>query len=103
MNQPEAAQIALKYIESIREDPKLEVQILEEHTIKKPYGWIFFYQSKKYLHSDSITDVLVGNGPVLVLETGTIVQFPTAIPIDEAIRRYEAGLPLLPRRTTSAT
>jgi len=81
-----------RQIATIRDDPKIQLQILEEHTIRKPYGWIFFYQSKDYF-SKPITRLLVGNGPILVLDDGKIVQLPTAIPVDEAIRRYEAGLP----------
>jgi hypothetical protein len=101
MNKQDAARVALEYVESRRDD-KLQLQILEEHTIRKPYGWIFFYQSKDYF-SKPITHLLCGNGPILVLDDGKIVQLPTAIPVDEAIRRYEAGLPLLPRPTKSTT
>jgi hypothetical protein len=41
--------------------------------------------------------MLVGNGPILVEKSGKIIQFSTALPIEESLRRYEAGLPLLPK------
>src|SRR5215470_12160331 len=96
MKKQDAEQIALKYIESNLENPEIRVQILDQHTVQKPYGYLFFDQSKKYVDTNSIEAALVGNGPVLVLQTGNVVQFPSAIPLDEAIKRYEAGEPLLP-------
>ena len=98
MNQQEAQRVALEYLKSrAGVAPELQLEILEQATIEKPYGWVFFYQSKKYLKTGSISDALFGNGPVLVLGSGKIVQLPTAIPTDEALKRYEAGLPVLPR------
>ena|SRR5438309_510488 len=97
MNEQEAEQIAHEYIQSILEDVSMPIEILEDQTIEKPYGWIFFYQSKRYLDTKAITDMLVGNGPILVEKSGKAILLPSAIPPDEALRRYEAGFPLLPR------
>ena len=55
MNQQEAQRVALEYLESrAGVDPELQLEILEQATIEKPYGWVFFYQSKKYLKTGSI-------------------------------------------------
>jgi hypothetical protein len=97
MNKQEAEKIAREYIRSIVEDKSLAVEIIEDETIEKPYGWIFFYQSKQYLDTRDIRHVLVGNGPILVIKSGAVIHFPSAIPEDEAIRRFAAGLPLIPR------
>ena len=97
MNQQEAQQIAREYIQSILEDVSMPIEILADQSVEKPYGWIFFYQSKRYLDTGAIADMLVRNGPILVNKSGKVIHLPSAIPVDESIRRYEAGLPILPR------
>jgi hypothetical protein len=72
----------------------VQVVILPEQTIQKDYGWIFSFQSQDYLEGKS-RYMLIGNGGVLIEKSGKIVPFPTAISTEKAIRRYEAGLPLL--------
>jgi Immunity protein 35 len=44
----------------------IEVTIIDEATISKPYGWVFFYQSTDYLKTENISDMLAGNAPILV-------------------------------------
>jgi len=97
MNRQEAEKIAQQYIDS---HCAHEVVILPEHTIEKPYGWVFDYEWKEYLEGRTKHPYL--KGWVLVEKTGKIIQFPTYIPYYEAIRRYEAGEPLIPPRKTQA-
>jgi hypothetical protein len=63
--------------------------ILEEYTITKDYGWIFFYDRKKYLESGSISDLLIGGGPIVVLKDGTIEGLVSYLPVEQAIEQYE--------------
>lgn len=42
------------------------VEILDEHTMAIPFGWVFFYQSKKHLQTKDMMDALAGNAPILV-------------------------------------
>ena len=70
--------------------------ILREETMEKDYGWIFRFTSQDYLEGKT-KYVPLGNGPVLIEKSGKIVQFPTAIPFEKALKRYEAGLPFFER------
>ena len=65
--------------------------ILEEVTIHKHYGWVFFYQSERFLKTDNFSDMLVGNAPILVMKANgdVIVLGPTADTTEELIERFE--------------
>jgi hypothetical protein len=73
------------------------VTILDSHTIEKPYGWAFFYNSKKFLDSGDILDSLVGGGPVVVLaQTGMVHELGSARPPLQEIADLEGRLGLTP-------
>ncbi len=64
--------------------------ILEEHGIEKDYGWVFFYQSKRFVETGDMNFALVGNCPILVeKETGRVVELPTHTSVEEGLRKYE--------------
>jgi hypothetical protein len=71
------------------------VKVVPEQTIEKEYGWIFFSRVEEIF---SGTSVLLGNLPVLIKKTGEVVRIPSQIGLEEAIRRYEAGLPFFAKR-----
>jgi len=71
------------------------IEIVDTKTIEKHYGWIFFYNSRRYLESRELVHALVGHGPVVVLaDTGEIVELGSAFPAHEAIRQLEESLQL---------
>lgn len=49
--------------------------IVETLTIEKPFGWVFFYDSKKYLETANINDAIAGNGPVFVNKNDGKIEF----------------------------
>ena len=99
MTKDEAQSIVLRYLESEWSD-RVEIEVMPDQTIEKEYGWIFCYQSKKYIETQALKDMLIGNCPVLVRHSGEIVLFPTSLGIEESIRRYESGEPFFPKRNT---
>ena len=67
--------------------------ILEDHTIDRPYGWVFFYQSREYVESGDTRRVLIGNAPLIFNRvSGEVRVTGTAMPIEDYLRKYEAGL-----------
>lgn len=71
----------------------LELVIIDDETIEKEYGWVFFYQTKKYLKTGNIVDSLVGNAPYIVNKyTGELIETGTANPIEEYIAEYESEI-----------
>ena len=68
--------------------------IAKEHTLKRPYGWIFFYQGRSYLASGKTSDKLAGNAPILIDRVdGEIRVTGTMQSLEAYLARYEAGLP----------
>lgn len=71
----------------------IEIVILTEETIKKPYGNIYYYQSKEFLVTRDFNKSLAGNAPFLVeKKTGRVVQFSTAGILKNEIKAYENGI-----------
>ena len=85
--------IAEDYIKEISEKNELDLVILDNEAIKKPYGIIFSYNTKKFNQTRDFNDnTLVGNSPFLVEnKTGNIVVFGTNQSTQHYIQEYEAG------------
>lgn len=89
---------AIKIAEAELENSKdkynpIDCAILENETIEKDWGWIFFYQSKVYIESGDFRDMLGGNAPIFIdKKTGKLSYAGTAFGIDHYIKEYEALL-----------
>ena len=70
-----------------------DVVILDEHTIERNWGWVFFYQSRRFIETRDWRDGLVGNAPYLVNRTtGEFGLSGTSSTISELIEAYERRL-----------
>jgi hypothetical protein len=87
----EAESLALISLNRDFHHPPDSLVILSDATIEKPYGWVFFYQSRAFLETGDFTFQLVGNGPVVVRDDGTVRTLGSARPPEEEIAAYEAG------------
>ena len=86
-----ARQIVADYIGRTQSIPETPIIILDEETIEKPYGWIFFYTSQQFYETDDVSYALAGNGPIVVEKAdGSVHQLGTAEPEEVTIRAYEA-------------
>ena len=63
--------------------------ILEEETIEKEYGWIFFYSTKKFAETRQFQYALAGSGPLVVERSGVMRRFGSGKSPAEVIREYE--------------
>jgi Immunity protein 35 len=70
--------------------PEDEIILLDESTIERPWGWVFFHTSRKWAETQDIRYALAGNAPLMVERTtGRLLQTGTAMPIEHYIERYE--------------
>lgn len=70
-----------------------ELIVVIEETIERPFGWVFFYTSKKLLETGDPRYFVAGNGPFIVnRHSGQIVETGTAFDIDHYIDEYEKSL-----------
>jgi hypothetical protein len=71
-----------------------DARIVREATIAKPYGWIFFYQSKEFLDNGTPLAQLAGNAPIIVnRNTGELRLTGTARRLEHYLAEYEKTLP----------
>src|SRR5215204_5740641 len=81
----EAKKIALNNISS-------DCDILPNSIIEKSYGWYFNFQSKKFIESGNILDMLIGSGGFIVeKDSGKVVQFGSAYSLEKNFEIYEKG------------
>jgi hypothetical protein len=70
-----------------------QVAIQFEETVEKPYGWVFFYDSKQSIETGAFEHSLLGNAPIIVGIDGEIRVTGTAKPLEYYLAQYEATLP----------
>jgi hypothetical protein len=82
-----------------RDSPDNPSVVIDEYTIEKPFGWIFFFNSKKFVKTEMLEYGLVGNGPVVVNKLSGTVEFLGCYkPPEEIIKDYEMKLTKPPDR-----
>ena len=85
-------EIAEGFNKKIEAESGIDTILVHEYTIKKPYGDVFFYTSKKYYETHDDRYAVAGNAPFLVENTtGKIIEFGTAMDTEYYLEEYEAG------------
>jgi hypothetical protein len=88
MTKNEAQQLALAYLES--QHVSEPVAFYDDQCLTKPYGWILFYNSKRFIETGNILYAFAGNGPLVVLDaTGEVVALPSNQGPEESIQEFE--------------
>jgi hypothetical protein len=89
----EARERALAALNAAYDQENDTLVIGDDYTISRPYGWVFFYQSRRFLENGDPSDALAGNGPVVVLSRdGSIHHLGSAHPVEETLRQFEARI-----------
>lgn len=69
--------------------------LIEVSTIERPFGWVFFYNSKNFLTTGIARYRLAGNGPVIFNKFSGAMEFHGSDKaLDELITDYEKRLAL---------
>ena len=83
----EAKKLADEYLN--QQDCSEELAYLDEQTLNKEFGWVFFYTTKKYLETRDFRDSIGGNAPIIIdKHTGKITVTGTAFDIEHYINEY---------------
>jgi hypothetical protein len=93
LTEQEIDRIAQNHIDKSTKKSWIKLSLFKEATIKKNYGMIFFYVSKKFYETrDEKYNTLLGNVPFLVKNIdGEIIEFGSGNTIEYYIQEYEAG------------
>lgn len=81
-------EIAAKAIAELR--ASVELVVLEEKTLEREFGWVFFYTAKRYLETGDRRHLLPGNGPLVVeKETGAVHFLSSSAPPGRVVEEFE--------------
>jgi hypothetical protein len=68
--------------------------VLDERTIDRPYGWVFFYQNRGHLGAHDSSDAFGGNAPIIFNRCSGEYRLTGAErPTEEYLEEYEQTLP----------
>ena len=75
MNREEARAAVMECLQRREIGGPENLIIIDSSTIEKPYGWIFSYNSRRYLETGDIRYMVLGGGPIVVIAaTGEIIE-----------------------------
>ncbi|MFK7747267.1 MAG: hypothetical protein AB8B65_02635 [Kordia sp.] len=90
LTEQEMLEVAKKYMSFISNDT-VEIIVIDQLTIKKSYGNIYYSENKKYFETGDFKYHVI-TGPFLVEKaTGRVVNFGTARAVEFYIDAYEKG------------
>jgi Immunity protein 35 len=68
----------------------LELVLVDQETIERDFGWVFFYDSKKRLETGNLRAAILGNAPIVVTKIdGKIHETGTAHPPEYYLSRFD--------------
>jgi len=90
----EAKQIALNYLRKLEPSVGCDLVLLDQHTMERSFGWVYFYQSKRYAEARDILFALAGNAPIVVTKAdGRLHVTGTARPIEHYLEAFRDYMP----------
>lgn len=87
----EMEDIAKAFVAKMAQEPPKEDLILSpKPAIKKSYGNVYYYNTRKFIEERDINYALLGNGPFLVeKKNGKVFEFGTGKPLEYYLKEYE--------------
>ncbi|WP_435274897.1 YrhB domain-containing protein [Psychrobium sp. nBUS_13] len=93
MNREEAKIIVEKELESNTDFSSTPCAVLDDETIEREWGWVFFYQSQAFIESGDFRDMVGGNAPIIINKNNGLLTYTgTAHDIEHYINEYEQKL-----------
>jgi immunity protein 35 of polymorphic toxin system len=85
-----ATAIARDFLSRLQVRANIDLALQPDSTIERDFGWVFFYNSTKYLETKNFRDAVAGNAPLIVdRDDGSVHLTGTADPVETYIERYE--------------
>ncbi len=90
MDKKDAEIIAFQYVEVRQKEANCELNIIHELTQEEQFGWVFYYDSKKFIDTEDPKFAVGGNAPIIIdKQTGKIEITGTAHPVEHYIGIYK--------------
>lgn len=97
-----AKKIAQRYVASLKVAPGIELVLLDDKIIEKPFGWVFFYDSKKHLETHDFRYEVPGSPLIIDRRDGSLHALKSAPRVEFYIDKYERDHPFDPAGGRSA-
>lgn len=79
----------LKYLRERSVGKSYELSIIDSQTREEAFGWVFFYNTRRFAETSDPEWGLAGNAPLIVdRETGALNVTGTAHPVDYYLDKY---------------
>lgn len=88
----DAREIAERQLPQLYADGADSLAIDDRATREEDFGWVFFYQTKRYLNDGDPDQRLVGNAPIVVDRKGEVHETGTGEPLDHYLERIRTRL-----------
>ncbi|MES2635043.1 MAG: YrhB domain-containing protein [Pseudomonadota bacterium] len=88
----EARAIVVRRVAAVALDlpPGDALVLVDESTIERPWGWVFFYTSRLWHATQEFQYAIAGNAPFLIERaTGRVHELGTALAVENYIAAYE--------------
>ncbi|GAM96812.1 hypothetical protein U91I_00433 [alpha proteobacterium U9-1i] len=83
MNEAQARKVASEFVELKSQEAGIELVLLDDETMERGFGWVFFFDSKRHTETQNFEDSVVGNAPFVVMRAdGSVRVTGTAHPIE---------------------
>jgi hypothetical protein len=87
INRESAITLARDKIDQLAQTAGDQFEILPDSTMDIQQGWVFFFNTADFVRTGAPASALAGNGPILITREGTVVELPSAIPWEDAVRQ----------------
>ena len=81
---------------TLNEESLLEcgpIVVIDEYTIVKPYGWVFFFNTQKYVKTKDRRCCLIGSGVAIFKSSdSSLTLLPTHLETDIAVKNFEDSI-----------
>jgi hypothetical protein len=89
MTMNKAKSLALESISKLTGRTRSELLLIDELTQCRRIGWIFFYESRRYLETGDVSSAIGKTGPVVVSHKGRVHVLGGDRPPEEVLRDFE--------------
>lgn len=84
-----AIQKVESYLVDLSKRGNCSLALMLKETLEFEFGWVFFYQSKEYIETGDIMEMVGGNAPLIINKNnGELTVTGTAYPVEYYIEEY---------------
>ncbi len=89
MTKSEAKKVVDEYLAKLQAGRSYELAVMEDRTREESFGWVFFYNTKRFVETGDVQWALGGNAPLIVDRRSRELHVTgTAHPIEHYIDEF---------------